>query len=455
VSLNANKNNLTPLTGYWCLPNGQISDVDRQVLTDLYLPLLGTRAFGIYQLLWQQIPNKQLVTDRQSHSILLSLLDMDINTFYQERLKLEALSLVSTYSKTDEIGTFNIYQLFPPYSPKVFFEDDLMSIFLLEKIGEDQYSKLVDKYHQSESVLDGSKNVSKTFMQVFQLSDSDIVDKPNAVQKAQTDFNNVSKQGRPQLDATQDDSFDFELICERVEQVYQVSHENLLENQQLLLSLHEFYGVPDVSMIEMIGKTVDITTNEIDPDALKRLVQNRFERKANLSARVEQAPVEQSAVTTNSNDPERLLLQRAKTMPPADFLADEKNRLGGFTGNSEARALRTLSSRSLLPIPVLNILVHYILQNSPTLTLAFMETVANDWKQNNVTTPEAALKRITEFQNRPRKNNNQRRYSKGPRKVEQATDWTKVKSKPVEQKNDSQLEQNRLEMLRKLRNKGK
>jgi Replication initiation/membrane attachment protein len=94
-----NSINFTPLTGYWCLPNGQINDYERHILTDLYLPLLGTAAYSIYLLLWEKIPNKEMISARKSHAELLGLLNIDLKQFYNARIKAEALGLIKTYEK--------------------------------------------------------------------------------------------------------------------------------------------------------------------------------------------------------------------------------------------------------------------------------------------------------------------------------------------------------------------
>lgn len=80
-----------------------------------------------------------------------------------------------------------------------------------------------------------------------------------------------------------------------------------------------------------------------------------------------------------------------------------------------------------------------------------METVANDWSQNGVKTPEQALQRISDFQNRPR--NPKRRYNNNNnRRGEQATDWSKVKPK-LPNKTSNVNRDDLQERLKKLRNK--
>ncbi|AKP66766.1 DnaD domain protein [Companilactobacillus ginsenosidimutans] len=447
-----NDNKLTPLTGFWCLPNGQFNDQDRQVLTDLYLPLIGPEAFSIYQLLWAKVPNKEMITNRQSHSILFALLDMGVNSFIAGRQRLEALGLIKSFSKSDDMGSFLIYQLFTPSTPKKFFTDDIMSIFLLEKIGESEYSRLADKYYKSADILKNTEDISKKFLEVFRLNDDDLRNRPSLVEEKREDFENSKSDKVPSISVEETSDFDWTLVEDRIGQLFKITHADLLENQQLILSLHEFYGISEVTMIDLIGETTDIVNNKIDPNALKRLAQKRFENKTNITARVAQPEIDPNIKVSNANKPESILLNRAKNTAPADFLADEKAQKDGYVGTTEARALRTLSSRSILPNSVLNIMVHYILQSSPTLALPLMETISNDWKQNGVKTPEDALKRLNDFQNRS-KNPRKRRYSKNSGKVEQATDWSKVQSKSANNTDEIKAEQHRQEMLKKLRNR--
>ncbi|WP_125567578.1 DnaD domain protein [Companilactobacillus insicii] len=448
----------TPLTGYWCLPHGQINDYDHHILTDLYLPLLGTRAYSIYLLLWEKIPNKELISNRQSHADLMSLLDIDLKTFYNERIKAEALGLIRSYEKHDDLGNYMVYQLFEPLVPHEFFSDDLMSIFLYEQIGDKNYHKLVKKYAQSTEILNDSKEVSKDFLEVFQLSNDDLINTPSAVKSTQNDFVDIDEQKKPKIKESENLSLDWELISERIGQLFKITNDDLLSNQELIISLHVFYGIDEMAIINLIGQTCDIVNNKIDPVRLKRTVQDRFEKNANISIKNSTNQSNNSnednknGVATHFNRADDILLKQAKTLAPADFLAAEKKKSGGFTGTVESRALRDMAMKTYLSPAVLNIMVDYILQNSPTLTLPLMETMANDWQQNNVETPEQALQRLHDFKTKPR--NPKRRYNnnKGPRRVEQGTDWSKVTAQPIS--GDTRKKQQELqERLRKMRNK--
>jgi len=450
---NFESNKFTPLVGYWCLPSGHLNDDDRHVLTDLYLPILGTEAFSLYLLLWEKLPNKEVITQRKSHAELMSLLGIDLKRFHDARIKAEAVGLIRTFQKKDDMGPYYIYQLFEPLTPDEFFKDDLMSIFLYEQVGDNKYNFLVDKYTHSDLILKDSKEITKDFLEVFQLSNNDLINTPTEVKNAQNSFDTSTESKKPSLNETKVPQLDWELISDRIQQLFKIHPDDLLENQELILNLHAFYGLDEITLIDVIGKTCDIVNNKIDPVRLKKSVQDRFENNANISVK-QQAPQENDEpdIATNLNRSDQLILKQAKAQTQADFLASQKQKSGGFTGTVESRALRDMAMKTYLSPAVLNIMVYYILQNSPTLTLPLMETMANDWQQNNVQTPEQALQRINDFQTKPR--NPKRRYNNGKgRKVEQATDWSKVKAKVPNNQNEQTEKTDLQDRLRRLRNR--
>src|SRR5699024_525428 len=273
-------------------------------------------------------------------------------------------------------------------SPDDFFRDDLLSIFLYEQIGDKRYRLLADKYSHSEMILQNSDEITKDFLEVFKLNNDDLINTPTDVENIRSEFSKTKKQ-KPALNENDIQPLDWELISDRIEQSFKISPDNLLENQDLIINLHAFYGIDEMTIIEFIGKTCDIVNNKIDPDRLKKSIQDRFEKNANISARQQPEMVEtKDDETHNFNRSDQLILQQAKKLTPADFLAAQKQKSGGYVGKVEANALRDLAMKAYLPSSVINIMVYYILQSSSVLSTPFLETVANDWTQNGVKTPE-------------------------------------------------------------------
>ena len=89
-------------------------------------------------------------------------------------------------------------------------------------------------------------------------------------------------------------------------------------------------------------------------------------------------------------------------------------------------------------------MIDYILNNSATLTQSLVETVANDWVQNNIRTAGAAVKRIKARANGSGKSRHIRRKSARnsyqPHQ-EQTTDWSKHQAKKVDPEELAKLQQ--------------
>lgn len=423
---------IDPLLGYWVTSEDFLTDYDRQVLLDLYQPLLGSNALSLYQLLWNQ--RQTLVSERNQHSQLLNLLDIDAPHFYQARIKLEAVALMHTFSTKDALGQYLIYQLHEPLRPQEFFRDNILETFLYEKIGHYDYERLQKKYQtprlpQNQPLTD----ITHNFLDVFHLSSSEIL-------KMEQQPIAKSIQKVPHYTAKQLATFDWQLLTDYTAS-YHISSKDIAQHQNELFNVHAFYGVTEIEMADLIANTLNVQDNSIDIRRLQNVAQNRFEERVNIQVRDEKNNQLQPELISKEfnaqrfTKTERLLINQANQLAPGDFLAAKKRQLHGFVGSAETGVLRKLQQRAVLPLPVINILIDYILNNSATLTQSLVETIANDWVQNNIHTAGAAIKHIKEHANEASKNRYVRRKSSRnsyqPHQ-EQTTDWSKHQAKKVD-----------------------
>jgi len=95
------------------------------------------------------------------------------------------------------------------------------------------------------------------------------------------------------------------------------------------------------------------------------------------------------------------LIEIANTTSAQDFLAYVKTTLkNGLVLKNERDLVDYLVAQSVLPMAVINILVHYVLiglQND-SLKGALVTTIADSWTQNRVDSPEKALVQIQQHQ---------------------------------------------------------
>ena len=432
---------IDPLWGYWVTTEDFLTDYDRQVLLDLYQPLVGSNALSLYQLLWNQ--RQALVSERNQHAQLLNLLDIDAPHFYQARIKLEAVALMHTFSTKDALGQYLIYQLHEPLRPQEFFRDNILKTFLYEKIGRYDYERLQTKYQpprlpQNQPLTD----ITQSFLDVFHLSSSEIL--KMAQQPTAKTTTKVPHYTKDQL-AT----FDWQLLTDYTAS-YHVSSKDIAQHQNELFNVHAFYGVTEIEMADLIANTLNVQNNSIDIRRLQNVAQKRFEERVNIQVRDETNNQLQPELTVKDSQAqeftkaEQQLIKQANQLAPGDFLAAKKQQLHGFVGSAETGVLRKLQQRAVLPLPVINILIDYILNNSATLTQSLVETVANDWVQNDIRTAGAAVKRIKARANGTGKSSHIRRKSARnsyqPHQ-EQTTDWSKHQAKQVDPEELAKLQQ--------------
>ncbi|MGR3741596.1 DnaD domain protein [Companilactobacillus sp. DQM5] len=406
------ENSINPMSGFLILKYSELSDVETKNLIDLYQPLVGPVAIGLYLLLWNESHKKYIVSQRPSHSQLLSLLDCDARVFYQVRIKLEALGLLKTYENEDQLGEYYIYELHNPLSPRDFFNENLLSVLLLEKIGQAAFEELSKKYKVQNNILSDSRDITKSFLDVFKLSNQDILETPDIIQETQKEII-VQKNNTPSIKSN-NNLIDWSFLGQLTSQ-YGITSKELEKNEEELYELHVFYGLDELELSMLIAKSINLSDHSIDIKKLNRFAQKKYENRINITEKV-------ITEKTNKNQSSNPLINKANELIPSEFLAYEKNQKNGFVGTSETRVLRKLQNRHVLPDEVVNMLIHYVLQKSPTLSDGLVETVANDWSQNGVNTAENALKRINDFESG---SNNKRRSNK-TLKVEQGTDWNKV-----------------------------
>lgn len=161
--------------------------------------------------------------------------------------------------------------------------------------------------------------------------------------------------------------------------------------------MHRYYDIDETNMANLIANTLDIVTNEININKLESLVLAEYTRTVGSPVAMAEPNSDsrsESEFDSNASGKTQDLLKHVRELSVFDFLAWQKKYQHGFIGKGETRVLRDLQNRNIFPDSIINMLTYANLLAGPTVTLAFIETVANDWLQNNINTPELALKRI-------------------------------------------------------------
>ena len=144
-----------------------LTDFDRKVLSELYQPMIGYSALGLFMTLWSKYERKAAI-DFVQHTILFDTMQINLKDFLEAKNKLEAVGLLRTFlNKENDIKKY-VYVLYSPKSPKDFFDDVLFSGTLTKMIGEKQATAIARTFEsKNRKEPDDFKEISASFVEVF------------------------------------------------------------------------------------------------------------------------------------------------------------------------------------------------------------------------------------------------------------------------------------------------
>lgn len=158
---------LLPIDRYKVSAKGLLHNYDRKVLTMLYQPLIGSRAFSLYMTLWGELEQDRVFGKENTHHSLMVTMQMQLPEIYGERVKLEAIGLLNVYIKKEKDIRMFIYELQPPLSPKQFFDDIVLSIFLYNRLSRTKYNQVKQYFLEEEFDFASYENVTRSFNDIF------------------------------------------------------------------------------------------------------------------------------------------------------------------------------------------------------------------------------------------------------------------------------------------------
>lgn len=418
---------LTPKTGLVVPTAPALSAAQHAVLAELYLPLIGPLAYSLSATLRSLQRPETSGASRRSHAELLGILNADLPAVLTARRKLEATGLLQSYYQQDELGATYIYQLQAPISAQQFFADDLLSVLLLDTVGEGRYQQLADDFTPASLDLTQAKNVTANLLDVFHIDSQKVTHVPVDVQTVRAKLATAT----PESQASQvlsDNNFDWQLLGQVLEQNY-VDLKQVASSRQLIVTESRVYGISELEMAKLISEVASLTTGQFDEKQLKLLIARRYERAVataptSAAAQPATSKPEKSVAQGSLSSAEQQLVAYAKATSPYDFLAELKDEKHGFVTAGEGRLVRDLISRGTLPNAVVNIVIYYLLQNRElsTLNSNLLGTVANDWQQHGINTPETALAYLKERQ-KPKPRSNRRNNNGRPTRKEIVPKW--------------------------------
>ena len=366
---------LLPRDTYMVSKLTQPKYIDYDVLTLLYQPLLEAEAYSLLMFFWcedEHVPRQ--------HSLLLSTFNFNIRNFLACRIKLEGLGLLKTFENRQETYHSFLYQLQKPVSAATFFQDDVLSALLLERVGEARYKELLYKFKLGDEVPNLYQEITKDFQAAYQLSDMSL----RQNQYLQKENGEVVKQPTkvtPKL--RQQSNINFEVLVNALN-TRVVDPNSVRMLQETIMTLQKLYNLAFDDLVQFITQAADAQTGRVTRDNLTKQI-----TQASANATPEKQVIEENqqkwqaaGIDQQTIEVFNVALQAA----PIDFLTSIKEQLGGQQTSAEFYTVRNAMQKSSLPVAVINIVIYILLvqNNYPELPQKVFDRILDQLGQRNI-----------------------------------------------------------------------
>ena len=365
---------LLPADKYVVINKTILSDQDRITINTLYAPIIGAPAVGLFFSLWNDLDSSMIASVEQSHHHLMTILKMSLEEIKRARESLESMGLLRTYYKEGDLNEY-VYELYSPLSPAEFFDNAIYNVVLYNNVGKSEYDKLVKKYQRHDIDLSGYKDITKKLNEVYEpLS----ISSPEYIMR------------RDALGINSDNIIDFDFIFSSLPKNLINEKTFNLETRKLINQLAYIYNLDNIKMCELIRDSVS-TRGVIDKNELRKNARGMYlSNNGNLPSLIYRTQPEYLKSPSGDNSKRGKILAVFENTSPYDFLKSKYN-----NSKPTARDLKLLESLLIdldLKPAVVNVLIDYVLKkNNNKLTTGFVETIAGQWKRENIETAADAM----------------------------------------------------------------
>lgn len=348
---------------------------DIKTLNLLYLPLIGDDSLTLYTFLHSLIDRMSLEGSFFQKEEILDLLGYKSIKFNKSLAKLEGINLVRTFVKED----YEVVFLLAPFTPKNFLKDTVLGHLLEERIGEENYKKLLELFIIPTPDLKDYKEITKTFGEVFSESHNIKYDKIS---------DNIYGRRPNRKSLINNTDFDFDLFISKID-LNHLKDGLTDEFRKQIESTSLVYSFNLEQMTNLFNDSVD-KNGYYNYDLFKKKVQslyNFLHKKVNSKL---------------SNDD---MVNKLDNMNAVTLV---KSLMGDNYPNLVLQKVNDLYININLPRGIINlmiILVYAQKENIPAIS--YFEKMASSWQNDGIYTTEDAVNKYVKGQlkTKSKKNN--------------------------------------------------
>lgn len=394
-------NELTPNDRYLVRTVRPISFAEMGFATHLYLPLIGIDSYSLYQLLMHEVQEANGASAESTHRGLLLMTSLTMDRLLAARERLEAMGLLEVRRRENRQRDYIFeYTLKPPMSPVQYFAEDIWPVMLLNQVGKTKFEQIKRRYADAlayalEEEYPYEENVTKPFYEVYHtLTASEIDVRPGT----ETDRFLIQMEER-YPSAAMDGSYiaqtpeQFSLSSMRLNLPKELNAAEVFtqENIEFFYKLMRFYHIDSWMLGVELGDWTLFQHGRLDPQALRKRLMQKYLNKEQSAPAVQDEDLTQGVVPEPNSPAFSRICRRYSPL----LLLEQV--VGGRINKTFVERAEALVFTDGLTTEVANaLLLHTLRSTQMELPKAYVETIRDSWKAQQITTVEIAVKLLLE-----------------------------------------------------------
>lgn len=359
-----------------CYP---LDEIQRDVLSYLYLPLIGNEAYSLYQFLSAEARRMQRVHREVLMTRITNSLNLSIDHLEDASKMLAGIGLLKIYKKS---ATHYLFVLKAPLSLKKFFHNALLVSLLKHTIGKEELA-LTESYFRitvEDKKAYEEENVS--FNDIFSVD-------LKAVRPLKTKGHMASLQeGIVNFD------YDLTLFYETLKEDSLPMHQ--IRNQEgLIKQMGILYNLDAITLASLVRDSMQ--NGSFQPALFKETCHKAYykDHKASLNEVYHRTPEKEKSIF-ETNDPLSQHLAYLESVSPYELLKSKQG--GAEPVLHDLEICENLMMNLHLSPGVVNVLIEYVLtKNNNHLAANYCETIAAAWARKKIKTARAAYEETIAF----------------------------------------------------------
>ncbi len=398
--------NLTilPADSYIVVNKTILSNIDRDIISMLYQPIIGHTAVSLYLTLINDLDKLMVMSGEYTHHHLMSTMQLRLDSIVNARERLEAVGLIKSYVKVDSVNHY-VYLIYSPLSANEFFSHPILNIVLYNNLGKAEYEKLLNFYKIPRLSLKDYQDVTKSFSDVFNIvpGRNEMI-LPDIASKTS---NNIIL----------DNNIDFDLLIASIPQNMYNERCFTKDVKELINLLSITYNIDDFTMQGLVRDSLN-EKGLIDKNTLRKDCRNyyQYENDGDLPTIVYRTQPAYLKKPAGDNSKWAKMVYTFENTSPYKFLKAQYK--GANPTTRDLKLVESLLVDQHLNPGVVNVLISYVLKvNNQKLSKSYIETIVGQWKRLKVETVEDAMhltekehKKIKKIINKGKEESNNKYY---------------------------------------------